>query len=433
MKYLGLPLSVTRLKRIHFQPLEDKVAAKLLPWIGKHVTMAGRSTLVKYVLTSIAIYYITVLNVPVEVLMKIDSIRRAFLWAASDKVTGGKCKVSWDMVCKPKEYGGLGILNLAKFASALRMRWLWHEWSDEARPWVGLGNPCNNQDKELFAAATKISIGNGKKAIFWEDPWLDGKRPKDIAPLVYKISQGKRCSVGKALDANFWISKINTNDGLTLEHITQFATLWEMIQPVQLNSNTSDSISWKLTNSGCYSSKSAYNMQFLGHTKSSFPSLVWKPWAPPKCKTFAWLIIQNRVWTADRLQKRGWPNCGRCKLCNQVHESASHLLFKCRFTIGVWSSVRSWLGLHDVDPSAWHSRGNVKEWWTEEIHKPRQGRKAMASLAMLISWEIWKERNARVFRNKASTTDMVITKIKDEVAMWSMAGAKALSNVIPRE
>ena len=174
-------------------------------------------------------------------------------------------------------------------------------------------------------------------------------------------------------------------------------------------------------------------MQFLGHTKSSLPSIVWKPWAPPKCKTFAWLIIQNRVWTADRLQRRGWPNCRTCKLCNQVHESASHLLFKCRFTIRVWSSVRSWLGLHDVDPSAWHSRGNVKEWWTEEIHKQRQGRKAMASLAMLISWEIWKERNGRVFRNKASTADMVITKIKDEVPTWSMAGAKASSNVIPRE
>ena len=87
--------------------------------------MAGRSTLVKAVLTSIVIYYITVLEVPMEVLMKVDSIRRAFLWAACDKVTGGKCKVNWDLVCKPKEYGGLGILNLKKFASALRMRWLW--------------------------------------------------------------------------------------------------------------------------------------------------------------------------------------------------------------------------------------------------------------------------------------------------------------------
>jgi hypothetical protein len=31
-------------------------------------------------------------------------------------------------------------------------------------------------------------------------------------------------------------------------------------------------------------------------TNSCMTSLVWKPWAPPKCKTFAWLIIQNRVW-----------------------------------------------------------------------------------------------------------------------------------------
>jgi hypothetical protein len=96
MKYLSLPLSVSRLKRIHFQPLEDKVAGKLVPWIGKHVTMDGHATLVEAVLTSMVLYYITVLEIPVEVLMKIDSIRHTLLWAACDKVTGGKCKVIWD-------------------------------------------------------------------------------------------------------------------------------------------------------------------------------------------------------------------------------------------------------------------------------------------------------------------------------------------------
>ena len=42
MKYLGLPLLVRRLRRIHFQHLEDRVAGKLTPWIGRHANMAGR-------------------------------------------------------------------------------------------------------------------------------------------------------------------------------------------------------------------------------------------------------------------------------------------------------------------------------------------------------------------------------------------------------
>jgi hypothetical protein len=66
-------------------------------------------------------------------------------------------------VCNPKVCGWLGILNLIKFALALHMRWLWNEWNAEAKPWAGLGTPCTTLDKDLFAAATKVDIGDGKK------------------------------------------------------------------------------------------------------------------------------------------------------------------------------------------------------------------------------------------------------------------------------
>jgi hypothetical protein len=125
--------------------------------------MAGRSVLVKSVLTSVVIYFITVLKVPIEVLNKIDGLRRAFLWAGCDKVTGGKCKVNWDLVCKPKDRGGFGILNLQMFAMALHLRWLWHDWKDEGKLWIGLGNPCSEYDQDFFAAATKVTIEDGKK------------------------------------------------------------------------------------------------------------------------------------------------------------------------------------------------------------------------------------------------------------------------------
>jgi hypothetical protein len=67
-------LSLTRLKRVQPQYLEDKVAGKLVPWFGKHASMAGRTVLVNVVLTSVVIYFITVLEIPLDVLRNIDSI-----------------------------------------------------------------------------------------------------------------------------------------------------------------------------------------------------------------------------------------------------------------------------------------------------------------------------------------------------------------------
>jgi hypothetical protein len=56
MKYLGLPLSVKWLKRVHFQYLEDKAVARITPLNGRYFNIAGRMTLVKSVLTSQTIY-----------------------------------------------------------------------------------------------------------------------------------------------------------------------------------------------------------------------------------------------------------------------------------------------------------------------------------------------------------------------------------------
>jgi hypothetical protein len=73
--------------------LEDKVDTKLVPWIGKHFTIVGHATHVKSILTSIDIYYITVLNIPIEVLMYIYIIRRlSFGWRVTRSL-GGNAKL----------------------------------------------------------------------------------------------------------------------------------------------------------------------------------------------------------------------------------------------------------------------------------------------------------------------------------------------------
>jgi hypothetical protein len=53
-------------------------------------------------------------------------------------------------------------------------------------------------------------------------------------------------------------------------------------------------------------------------------------------------------------------------------------------------------------------------------------RKSIASLLMLVSWEIWKERNARTFNNVSTMPTIIYDKIKLEARTWVLAGAKKL-------
>jgi hypothetical protein len=100
-------------------------------------------------------------------------------------------KLVWEMVCKSTSLGSLGILNFDKFATALRLRWPWFEWTAPDRPWVGLETPCNKDDMSLFYLLTKVTIGEGNKACFWNAPWMGGLSPINIVPSIFKISKRK--------------------------------------------------------------------------------------------------------------------------------------------------------------------------------------------------------------------------------------------------
>jgi hypothetical protein len=158
---------------------------------------------------------------------------------------------------------------------------------------------------------------------------------------------------------------------------------------------------------------------------------VWANWAPPKCNTFAWLILQNRMWMADRLIRRGWPNRGPCQLCKP--ETAAHLILKCRFSIRVWNGLKECLGLVDFDTDLWANFDSLEEWWCSISGVNGRRRKGLTSFLLLTTWELWKERNERVFRNVASMFVRVTSFIKSSAHLWSLAGAKYLSAILPQE
>jgi hypothetical protein len=61
----------------------------------------------------------------IEVMQELDKIKRSFLWAGNKAISSGKCKVNRTKTTLPNEQGGLGVLDLEKFARVLRLRWLW--------------------------------------------------------------------------------------------------------------------------------------------------------------------------------------------------------------------------------------------------------------------------------------------------------------------
>jgi hypothetical protein len=65
------------------------------------------------------------------------------------------------------------------------------KWKEPSKIWVGLGNPCDDMDMDLFYASTTITLGNGEKTPFWKAPWLNGLKPIDIAPSYTTSPLGK--------------------------------------------------------------------------------------------------------------------------------------------------------------------------------------------------------------------------------------------------
>ena len=414
-----------------FQPLVDKTVSKLTAWNGRQINPAGRSTLVKAVLTSQAVYFLTSLRAPKETIKDIDRQRKRFLWAGAETLTGGKCKVNWPRSARPKYSGGLGILHLGKFARALRLRWLWRQWSASSDGSLGDETPCNTTDQLLFAASTTLTIGDGKRALFWSSAWLDGQRPCDVAPHLFAISRRKNRTLQQALLDNNWIRDINLqHHNFSAQHLAEYTHLWQATRRIILRMGTPDNLSWKFEENGEYTTSSAYHAQFIGATKNNFEALIWKPWAPPKCKFFSWLAIQNRVWTADRLEARRWPNQGTCTLCRLHAETGLHLFRDCRFTKRLWKEIATWTQNSNLHPSAWPHSETLENWWTAMSNAPSTRRKGLRSLIILVCWEVWKERNSRVFEHTESTNFMVLQRIKDEARLWILAGAKHLSTFL---
>lgn len=228
IKYLRLPVSLGRARLVHFQFILDRIRARLVGWKGRMMSIAGRRVLIRCVLSAIPTFALSVLRPPKRLLKEIDKVRRRFLWAQEEDLTGGHCKVGWKKVCTPTDNGGLGVHDLQKFSRALRLRWLWLAWQNEDRPWKGSELPCDATDRALFDKATTVILGNGKLASFWQSPWFTSPCLATLFPDLFKRSRGKKRCVADALANDTWIKDLRQQANSDLAQ--NFLILWRALR-----------------------------------------------------------------------------------------------------------------------------------------------------------------------------------------------------------
>lgn len=227
LQYLGLSLTLGRLKMVHLQYIQDRAKRRVAGWQGWLLNIAGRRELVRSILSSLPVYLLTAVKAPKNFIKEFDRIRRRFLWAGDKELSGGNCKVAWVRVCAPTDYGGLGIVEMERFSRALRLRWLWFSWEGRDRPWKGMELPVDSGDLALFNAATTVILGNGEKAIFWTSRWLQGEAPTLLYPALFRHSRRKNRTVKEAITGDKWVSDVDHN--MTVQLIEEYLSLWVRI------------------------------------------------------------------------------------------------------------------------------------------------------------------------------------------------------------
>ncbi|GKD61594.1 hypothetical protein Tco_1299103 [Tanacetum coccineum] len=206
-----------------------KLSSRLSKWKLKTLSIGGRLTLIKYVLSSLSLYYMSSFKVPKGVLSKMETNRRNFFNA----VENAKKKMSlicWNKILAFKKNGGLGVSSFFAFNRALLFKWIWRFiangsslWSrfiiaiygvhgaldnppsySRRSPWLDIVSEVrklSNKGIDLLSLVKK-KVGNGEATSFWNDVWFGDCPLKQSYPRLYSLELDKHASVASKLRDN---------------------------------------------------------------------------------------------------------------------------------------------------------------------------------------------------------------------------------------
>ena len=159
------------------------------------------------------------LQLPAGIIKEMDRVLRQCLWRGNSD-TPKQSLAAWDMLCKPKSVGGVGIVNFPKQNEALLLKHLHKFYNMAEVPWVSLiwnahyvdcvphvENPCGSfwwrdimKLVEQYISVSTVVPGKGNTFMFWEDAWAfgDSTQPLSLSyPRLYSYVLDKKMSTAE--------------------------------------------------------------------------------------------------------------------------------------------------------------------------------------------------------------------------------------------
>ncbi|XP_028122010.1 uncharacterized protein LOC114319199 [Camellia sinensis] len=294
INYLGMPLGANPKRLSTWEPIINKVKKRLASWKKRYLSLGGRITLIKSVLSSLPIYYMSLFKIPTQVANLIDKYQRSFLWGDSD----AKRKLhllNWEACSVSKHFGGLGFRKTKEGNDTLLCKWWWRFATEKSSLWRKVLCAKNNVNEDcwlpngssfrfssavwksistmerygsraiaLFLENIQFKLGDGKRIKFWLDTWVSCTPLANLYPRLFSLATSKDSFVHQYLyqaadNQTHWnISYRRTlrawEDELHLELISRLP------KPLSINNNCVDHLLWTPFPSGSFTVKSLYEI-----------------------------------------------------------------------------------------------------------------------------------------------------------------------------
>lgn len=455
IKYLGMPLGASPKLKSTWKPVIEKFKQRLSSWKRRVLSFGGRLTLIKSVLGSLPIFFLSLFKIPEGVAKEIEGIQARFLWG-SDDLKRKIHMVCWSKIKHSKENGGLGVRGIKEMNDALLLKWWWRFGSEKGALWrkiicakykmnSNLWLPSMDINRHVsvfwkdiiqieskkpsvfskFKDNISLSIGDGKSIRFWTDEWVDGKKLSNLFPGIFRViinTEESIAEVWQRKEEQFnWEFDFRRN--LFIWEAEELESMVNLLNCMQINFQQSpDHFSWKACNSNSYSVSSMYMLSLIPVSNTEISERktlkwVWHNVAPFRIQCFIWMVHLGKLKTGEHLLRIGVINNhdqALCKFCGRVIESLDHSLLMCQEVWNVWCEILDWWGIN------WSTPRDLKAlflWWVGTKYKPKI-QVIWDCIPHAILWSLWKLRNEHIFQGKTIIWEDLVELIKIRIALW---------------